>query len=234
MDSTLQCRLSKVYLISNEANYAERFLIDSLGFYPEMKNLLDKINCRFAYIADTVYYDAKNICELKNYIFLRIDVKGKVFFNEREKRPEYVSRDALSIFNNTLEKIKLHKSYIYDYPESVDNKITNFHFIVLELPRPDLMSKMVAGKFSTMYPEKDISVFDKETQDIFLKKDEAKEKFKNAISLKYGVNINFVDTSGELFPSMIKEDWENAIRNYYSGFLESIGIKKDFETKKND
>ena len=228
---TLQCKLNKIYVSEIRETYADKFLVDSLSLYPDLPPLLSKINCRFAFIADTVFYDAKNLTELKDYLFLKIDTNGFVHFSEKKNATVYTkfNDEPLKEFQETLLKIRQHKAFVYDYVNAQDPQLTNFHMIVLELPKEGLVQKMLSGEFSKMYTHNEIRHFDMNTQNILLRRDEAKRDFKEIMALKYGVDVDIIETDGELYPPMLEQDFVDVVENYYKGFFKSVSVNKKFE-----
>lgn len=224
--NSVQDYLKNLYITEQVENYAEKFLFDSLEIYKDLD--LSELNCRFTYIADTIYYDTKGIGELKNFLFLKVDINGHIEVDKKNETFKYKEKDfkiTVVKFKKVMDKIRLHSSFIYDYAELENDQPNNFHIIILELPKSDLMSKMLKGKFSEMYTPDEVKLFSEETQDIFLKKESIKEGFKQAMSIKFGVSPEFINTDKELYPIMLEQDFKECILNWYDGFKEVVNFK---------
>lgn len=221
-------------------NKTKRYLFSGLKLHvDEFKTAFFNLETKGVYAADNHYYDTYNITELKDFIFVAVDIYG--CFNEDKGCYDSNLQVAVKNFQYNLETIRKFPFFVTDY--TLDRK--NIHILVIRLPENgrNKVKLFFEGKFSEMWNEEEIDKMfplfnhkeletytnrNKEIIGILKKKKEFKEAFRKVIEERLGTRMSNDDLEnheGEL-DILLKQDYHLEVLNYTSSFPILVDLQK--------
>lgn len=167
------------------------------------------------YIADSSYYELKNITEVKDYLFIVVDSLGH--FNKTKKRYEKNKEEANTDYKNVIKQLETFPYFVdhYKLSRQEDHKRVLIFEIAPNLDGRNRVELFLNGKYSEiwdkneldiLFPDienpqmdylKDLAEKRAEIKGILSKKEEFKQMFVDLLKIKYGTTIRVSDISND-------------------------------------